>query len=49
MRGKALGPVKHLCANVGECQDSKVGVVGLVSRRRVDGIETFWSINEERG
>jgi hypothetical protein len=31
MGGEALGPVKALCPNVGECQGQEVGVGGLVS------------------
>jgi hypothetical protein len=32
MGGKALGPKKAQCPNVGECQDREVGVGRLVSR-----------------
>jgi hypothetical protein len=38
---EALGPVKARCPHVGECQDREEGMVGLVSRGRVDGIEGF--------
>jgi hypothetical protein len=37
MIGKDLGPVKAPCLSVGECQDMKEGVGGLVSTGR--GIE----------
>ena len=49
MEGEALGPVKAGCPSVGECQDREVGVGGLVSRRRGDGIGGFWRGNQERG
>jgi hypothetical protein len=32
MGGEALGPVKALCPNIGECQGQEAGVGGLVSR-----------------
>ena len=38
MGGEALGPVKAQCPSVGECQDRKRGMGGLVSRRRGDGM-----------
>jgi hypothetical protein len=38
MRREAHGPVKDQCASVGECQDREVGVDGLVSRGREDGV-----------
>jgi hypothetical protein len=38
MRGEALGLVKARCPSVAECQDKEVGVGGLVSRGREDGI-----------
>jgi hypothetical protein len=41
MRGEALGLVKVQCPSVGECQDREVGVCGLVSRGRGDGIGGF--------
>jgi hypothetical protein len=37
MGGEAFGPVKVLCPRRGECQDQKVGVVGLVSKGRGKG------------
>ena len=36
--GEALGSVKVLSPNVGECQGQETGVGGLVSRGRGDGI-----------
>jgi hypothetical protein len=33
--GEALGPVKALCPNVGECQGQEAGVGGLGNRERV--------------
>ena len=41
MGGEALGPVKALCPSVGECQGQEVGVGGLVSRGRREGIGDF--------
>jgi hypothetical protein len=38
MGGEALGPVKVLCPNIGECQGQEVGLGGLVSRGRRKGI-----------
>jgi hypothetical protein len=38
MRGEALGFEKAQCPNIGEYQDRKGGVGGLVSRVRGDGI-----------
>jgi hypothetical protein len=35
--GEALGPVKVLCPNIGECQGQEVVVGRLVSRGRRDG------------
>jgi hypothetical protein len=49
MGGEALGPVKVLCPSVWECQDQEVGVGGLVSREREEGIVGFWRGNQERG
>jgi hypothetical protein len=34
MGGEALGPVKDLCPNVGDCQGQEAGVGVLVSRGR---------------
>jgi hypothetical protein len=48
-RGEALGPVMARCPSVGECQDREVGVGGLVSRGRGDGLGGFQRGNEERG
>jgi hypothetical protein len=41
MRGEALGPVKVRCPSIGECQDRKVRVGGLVSGVGGDGIRGF--------
>jgi hypothetical protein len=41
MRGEALGLVKALCLSVGECQNREVGVGGLVSKGKRDGIGGF--------
>ena len=41
MGGEALGPVKALCPSIGECQCHEVGVGGLVSRGRGEGIGGF--------
>jgi hypothetical protein len=49
MRGEVLGLVKAQCPSIGECQDRKVGVDGLISRGRENGIGCFWRGNEERG
>jgi hypothetical protein len=46
MGGEALGPMKAQCPSVGECQDRKAGVSGLVSRGRVDVIVAFWRGNK---
>jgi hypothetical protein len=35
--------------SVGECQDREMGVGGLVSRGRWDGMGGGWRGNEERG
>jgi hypothetical protein len=32
LEGEALGPMKALCPDVGECQGQETGVGGLVSR-----------------
>jgi hypothetical protein len=34
MGGEAIGPVKVLCHNIGECQGQEAGVGGLGSRGR---------------
>ena len=55
MGGKAIGPVKARCPNVGECQGGEEGVGGWVgehphrSRGRRDGIEGFQRGNWEWG
>ena len=41
MGGEDLGPVKALCPSVGKCQGQEVGVAGLVSRGREEGIVVF--------
>jgi hypothetical protein len=41
MGEEALGLVKILCPNIGECQGQEVGVGGLGSRGRKEGIEDF--------
>ena len=41
MGGEALGPEKAPWPNVGECEGQEVGVGGLVSRARRDGIGGF--------
>jgi hypothetical protein len=38
MGGESLGPEKARCHSVGECQKRELGVDGLVSRRRRDGM-----------
>ena len=38
MGEEALGPVKDLCPSVRKCQGQEVGVGGLVSRVREEGI-----------
>jgi hypothetical protein len=48
MGGEALGPVKVLCPSIGECQSQEVGVGGLVSRVREEGIEGFQRGNMEK-
>ena len=49
MGGEALGPVKAQCPSVGECQDREVGMGGLVSRGKGDGIGGFRRRNQEMG
>jgi hypothetical protein len=41
MGGETLGPLKVLYPSTGECQGQKVGVGGLVSRGRKEGVEDF--------
>jgi hypothetical protein len=48
MGGEALGPEKARCPSVGEFQDRKAGVGGLVSKGRADGIGDFQRGNQER-
>jgi hypothetical protein len=45
MGGEALGPVKVLCTNLGECQGLEEGVSGLVGRGMGEGIGDFWRGN----
>ena len=57
MGEEALGPVKALCPNIGECQDQEAGVCRLMSRGREHGIggirgetrkgDNIWNINKE--
>jgi hypothetical protein len=49
MGGEALGPVKALCPSVGEFQGQEVGLGGLMSRGREEGIVGFQKGNQERG
>jgi hypothetical protein len=50
MGGEALGPVKALCLNVGECESQEVAVEWLMSRgRKEEGIGFFRMGNQERG
>jgi hypothetical protein len=39
--GEALGSVKVLCPNMGECQGQEAGMCGLVSRGRGGGDRGF--------
>jgi hypothetical protein len=48
MGGKAFGPVKALYHSIGECHGQEVGVGGLESREREEGIEDIWRGNLER-
>jgi hypothetical protein len=41
MGGETLGPVKVLCPSIGNCQGWEVGMGGLVSRGRGDGMGVF--------
>jgi hypothetical protein len=41
MGGEALGPVKVLCPNIGECLDQEAGVGGLESMGRGKRIGDF--------
>jgi hypothetical protein len=41
MGGEALSPVKVKCPSIGECQGQEVGVGGLVSRWKREGIGDF--------
>jgi hypothetical protein len=49
MGGEALGPVKVLCPNIGECQGQEVGVSGLLSRGSGEEIGGFGGGIRERG
>jgi hypothetical protein len=49
MGGEALSPVKALCPSVGEFQGQEVGVGGLVTGGRGEGIRGFQRGNQERG
>jgi hypothetical protein len=49
MGGEALGPVKALYPSIGECQGQEVGVGGLVSWSRGQGVGGLQRENEERG
>lgn len=48
MRGEAPGPLKAQCPSVRECQAKEVGVRGLVSRGRENGIRGSRRRNMER-
>jgi hypothetical protein len=41
MGGEALGLEKILCPSIGECQGQEVGVGGLGSRGKEEGIRDF--------
>ena len=41
MRGEALGPVKVLCPNIGECLGQEAGVDGLGGKGRGERIGDF--------
>ena len=41
MGREALGPVKALCPSVGECQGQEVGLGGLGSKGKREGIRVF--------
>jgi hypothetical protein len=43
---EALGPVKVLCPSIGECQDRKVRVDGLMNRGKGKQIGGFWRGNQ---
>jgi hypothetical protein len=49
MGGEALGPVKAQYPSIGDCQDRELGVGGLVSKGRRNGIGCFQRGNQERG
>ena len=49
MEGEDLGLVKVLCPSIGEYQGQEVGVSGLGSRGRGEGLGDFWKGNKERG
>jgi hypothetical protein len=45
MGGEALGPLKVLCPNIGECLGQEVGMGGLGSRGSEERIGDFGSGN----
>jgi hypothetical protein len=45
----ALGPMMVLCPSVGECQGQEVGVGGLVSRGRGEGVGVGYFLEEKPG
>jgi hypothetical protein len=47
--GEALDPVMVICPNIGDFQGQEVGMGGLVSRVRGEGIGGFGKGNQERG
>ena len=51
MGGEALCLMKALCPSVGKCQGQEVGVVGLMSREKEEGIweGVFPRGNQEMG
>jgi hypothetical protein len=49
MLGEPLGSVKALCPSIGECQGQEVGMGGLVSRGREEGIRGDFGGRPGRG
>jgi hypothetical protein len=49
MGGEALGLAKIICLSIRECQCQELGVGGLGSRGRREGIGDFRKGNSERG
>jgi hypothetical protein len=45
MGAEALGPVKVLCPSIGQCPEPGMGVGGLGSRLRGEGIGEFRRVN----